>query len=154
MRRIRLTNSAHHAVVDSRFYNKVVALGPWSINGDGYARRSWAKRGEVRLLHHVVWGSRIQLDHKNRNSLDCRRRNLRPATHSQNGANRGKPRGSYSSRFKGVCWDSFCGRWKASLTVGTRHTHLGRFDNEVAAARAYNRAAQETWAGFYLPNKI
>lgn len=94
------------------------------------------------LLHVLILGKKkgFEIDHRNRNGLDCRRRNLRWATHSQNVANGPKRRGS--SRFKGVSWMTSKGRWRATIKRDYKQTHLGLFTSEVLAARAYDAAAR------------
>jgi hypothetical protein len=66
--------------------------------------------------------------------------NCRWATCTDQSINRRKERGG-TSRFRGVHWDSTRSKWQASLKHNHRSTYLGRFDNEVEAARAYNAAA-------------
>lgn len=95
-------------------------------------------------------------DHVNANSLDNRRANLRAATRAQNNANRekhsthaGKPT---TSRFKGVSWDREKRKWRAAIRVDKRAKRLGRFDDEIEAARAYDRAAVAQWGEYARPN--
>ena len=78
--------------------------------------------------------------HLNGNGLDNRRCNIRIATYTQNNANKRKPAGA-ASQYKGVFWNK--GRWFATLIAyGTRH-YLGRFDNELDAAAAYDKKAKK-----------
>jgi hypothetical protein len=79
------------------------------------------------------------VDHVNGNGLDNRRANIRPATRSQNGANRRKTIGE--SKFKGVC--RHCGGWRATIGLNNRKLSLGTFRTEEEAARAYDAAAKE-----------
>src|SRR5258708_16286059 len=60
-------------------------------------------------------------DHVNRDGLDNRRCNLRPATGSQNAANKGR-QSNNTSGFKGVNWND--GAWQASLCVNGRREYL------------------------------
>ena len=49
----------------------------------------------------------------------------------------------YTSKYKGVCWDEPRGKWLAQISCGEMHRHLGRFDDEIAAAEAYDEAARQ-----------
>jgi hypothetical protein len=110
------------------------------------------------FLHRLIANTPdgLDTDHANNNSLDNRRSNLRPATRSLNNANRvkhsthaGKPT---TSRFKGVHWDGEKRCWRAAIRVNKRLQGLGRFDDEIEAARAYDAAALTTFGEFARPN--
>lgn len=101
-----------------------------------------------KLLHNHITGWPM-CDHVNGDGLDNRRANLRPATRSQNMANRRK--GSGASRFKGV-YIHAPGRWKAQIRIGGKHTYLGLFDREEDAAMAYDERAREAFGSFAALN--
>lgn len=105
-------------------------------------RQSEPSRPRMILLHRAVLNppSHIKLDHKNGNSLDCRRENLRPATDSQNQLNRGKARHN-TSGFKGVSRKG--NRWRAYTRFQKHAYHLGHFDTAEDAARAYDAFAKK-----------
>jgi hypothetical protein len=48
-----------------------------------------------------------------------------------------------TSRYNGVCWDSWHMKWKARIRIGGKFVHLGYYPEvqEEEAARAYDRAA-------------
>ncbi len=96
--------------------------------------------------------SELDVDHKNSNGLDCRRRNLRPATESQNMGNRRKQ--SSSSKFKGVTWNKRLSKWIAQIGQPGSRKHLGCFSEEREAAQRYNQAAKEKWGEFARLNTI
>lgn len=87
------------------------------------------------------------VDHINHNGIDNRECNIRIATRSQNIGNSHKPNiPNLTSQYKGVCRGS--GKWHA--TLGKKH--LGVFQDEIDAARAYDKAAVEKWGEFALTN--
>jgi hypothetical protein len=120
----------------------------WFVDDRGYVRSS-----RYGLLHRFVVGARPgeQIDHRNRVRSDCRRENLRRANAQQNAANMAKRPGS--SRFKGVSWDRRRGRWVAKIMVDYRSIHLGFFDDETAAAEAYDGAARRYFGEFAATNR-
>lgn len=90
-------------------------------------------------------------DHRDRDGLNCRRGNLRPATQSQNAANRTGRQGT-SSGLKGVTWDRRAGKWAASIMVNYKRRYLGRHVDKTEAAKAYDAAAREEFGEFAVVN--
>lgn len=99
----------------------------------------WA--GRV-LLHRFILGVEqdVEVDHRNHNTLDNRRNNLRRATRSQNMQNRQSAQRNSGTSIRGVSWNKRERKWKASITLNKRKLHLGTFDNlaeaEAAAVKA------------------
>jgi hypothetical protein len=90
------------------------------------------------------------IDHdKNNNDVS----NLRWSTHSQNLMNMSK-RSNTSSTYKGVCWEKQAQKWRANIRLDGKTKHLGRFENEVQAAVAYNDAAIQYFTEFACLNVI
>jgi len=99
--------------------------------------------GKPIYLHTWLTGYK-KTDHRNGNSLDNTRFNLRPANDSQNQGNHG-PNKNNSSGYKGVIFDKSRGNWRAKVagrTVG------GRFTSPEDAAHAYDEAAWEHFGEF------
>jgi hypothetical protein len=94
----------------------------------------------------------LYVDHINGDTLDNRRANLRIATNSQNQANRIRLKSGTSSRYRGVTWNKASQKWQAGIKCNLKSTHLGLFESEEEAARAYDRAAREMFGSFARPN--
>lgn len=85
---------------------------------------------------------REHVDHINGDGLDNRRENLRLATASQNGCNRGSMSNN-NSGYKGVVFQKNSKKWQAGTTSGGKYKYLGLYDNIIDAALAYDRYAYE-----------
>lgn len=91
------------------------------------------------------------IDHRNHDGLDNCRSNLRVCTRSQNNRN---SRPHSSSGYKGVYWDKERGKWIVLLFTNGRVIAGGRFDDKIAAARAYNRQVKQLRDPFFFVNPV
>lgn len=135
MYRLPLTNVVGGVWVDDDDFERL-AIWRWSLNGRGYAQASGG-----RFLHRVVMQAACgqYVDHINGDKLDCRKSNLRLCDCSQNRANAAKTQIVTSSQFKGVY--RVGERWRAHIGKYGRTITIGVFDDEIAAARAYDEHA-------------
>jgi AP2 domain/HNH endonuclease len=99
-------------------------------------------------------GTGLVVDHKDHDTLNNRRENLRAVKNVLNLANSGSRRSAVHSLFKGVTYDISRNRWVAQIGIGNRHIHLGRYDSEVEAASAYNVAALAEWGESAFLNSL
>lgn len=117
----------------------------WTSAGKGYV----VTRVQRKLCYlHVLIGRYLgwnceEVDHEDGNPLNNRRSNLRPATRSQNRANRHVKRGS---ELRGV-QRTPSGRYRAK----TGNTYLGIFDNDIEAHAVYRNAAIQRFGEFANP---
>lgn len=146
---IPLKGGRRFAIVDSTDFERLSKFVWYEVAGAGglmYAARSVGRRNV--FMHREILGltDARRGDHWNGDGLDNRRENLRPCTHAQNCANR-KPRIGTSS-YKGVTWHKGQRKWVARVRVAYKLIHLGSFDDEILAAKAYDRAASGNFGEF------
>jgi len=139
-------------IVDAADYERLSRY-KWHLcrqGGNLYAHRKASHRTTPmhRFLLNPPKG--MVVDHINGNGLDNRRSNLRICTQRQNTHN-SRPSGLASS-YKGVAGDKSRNRWIAAIFDGAHHIHLGRFDDEAEAARAYDRKAAELFGEYAYLN--
>lgn len=117
VRRIPLFNGRGYAIVDAEDYAYLCQF-EWHLAAKKYAARS--QGGKMVYMHHEILPleNGKEVDHRDRNGLNNRRKNLRLVTHSQNLHNRGA---------KGISFDKRRGKWKARLNVKGRELWLGYF---------------------------
>ncbi|MFH1370831.1 MAG: AP2 domain-containing protein [Planctomycetota bacterium] len=103
------------------------------------------QKPKILSMHREIMNPRkgLLVDHKNRNTLDNRRDNLRIATHSQNQFNKAKTSEKTSSRFIGVYLEKSSRLWATKISHHGKSIWLGRFKSESEAARAYDAAAKK-----------
>jgi len=96
-------------------------------------------------LHREITAAPKELlvDHINGNTLDDRSENLRLATKSENAWNMRVNKEGCSSIYRGVGWHKGVGKWVAKITVHGKRIHIGVFDDEIEAAKAYDEAAKQ-----------
>jgi hypothetical protein len=95
-----------------------------------------------RLILNASKGAEV--DHKDGDGLHNCRRNLRESTHKQNSANQ---KAKSNTGYKGVILERG-GRYSAHIYVNRKHITLGRFNNPIDAARAYDEAARKNFGEF------
>ena len=97
-----------------------------------------------RLAYLYVYGEMPEgkLDHKDQDKTNNAISNLRPATNSQNGLNRGLPANNKSGH-KGVHWSQNAQKWVAYIKIDRKRRHLGCFDN-IEDAISARKAAEES----------
>lgn len=96
----------------------------------------------------------LDIDHIDRNPLNNCLYNLRFCSVSENHANRLKPSGHYTSKYKGVHKKTGHKKFVACIKVNKKFTYLGSFLTEDDAGLAYNKASLKYYGKFAVLNTI
>jgi hypothetical protein len=157
MKEVQLTQG-YVALVDDEDFERVNAYKWYAqvSHKTVYAHRSTprvnGKQGNQsmhRFLLNLPSGHDPEVDHKDRNGLNCQRYNLRTATRQQNCCNRND-----KVKHKGISWSERRNKWKAHIQVNRKEVHLGYFSSQEAAAAAYDVAALKYYKEFALTNAM
>lgn len=154
MKRIKLTQG-YFALVDDRDFKKLSKFKWWALvdkSGAIYACRTTSKpdgkKTSIRMGRQVMNAPKGKdTDHKDRNTLNNQRSNLRVCTRSQNNAN-SKKRKDNTSGIKGVSWDYRTRKWIAQIQLRGKNVFFKRYTNKLKAATAYAIAAKKYFGEF------
>jgi len=154
MKSIPLTRGLFVLVDDDTY--EWARLRSWHANFPRKGGKPYARNGQNEYLHSLIMGPAIgadrrrwkHVDHRDGNTLNCLRDNLRMATPQQNKRGFRKKRANCTSCYRGVRWHWMRAHWSAQITVNGRAIHLGVFPEQLDAALAYNRAAKKFFGEF------
>jgi len=144
----RYTRERNKSVFDSNYAGKPALT---CHNPNGYLRGNLF--GRSLMAHRAAFACVLgrwpkgQVDHINGVRDDNRWENLREATNQQNQWNSSSAKNS-SSRYVGVSWDTYAGKWGAYICPENRKVHLGYFSCEMEAAKVRDRAAKEVFGEY------
>ena len=99
-------------------------------------------------LHRFILNApdELQVDHRDGNTFNNTRENLRLCTCSQNNQNKGK---ISNNRFKGIWYEKSMKKWRARVQLSHKKINLGCFKTEEEAHVAYVAAAKKYHGEFY-----
>lgn len=156
MTREIIMKHGHVVLVDNEDYDLVKDY-TWHLSGR-YAHAyipgsgGGSRRRQI-YMHNLILGYK-GIDHKDRNTLNNQKANLRPVTDSLNQANKAH---NNMSGYKGVneCSSVFrVNRFRATIMKDKKSYHLGNFFTAEEAAEAYNKKAKELFGEYALLNNI
>lgn len=156
MKIISLTQG-RFTVVDDDVYTWAAKVKWWASceRGRTYAARTGAAGNTIKLHREIMRpDAEVDVHHINGNGLDNRRNNLQVVTRQQHRmlTHSHKRCLGKSSKFRGVDLDNRRRKWRARIKLDGNETHLGYFEDQETAARAYDRAAKEFFGEFACPN--
>ncbi|PTR88688.1 AP2 domain-containing protein [Bacillus anthracis] len=110
-------------------------------------------------LHRIIMNAKKgeYVDHINGDTFDNRKCNLRICSNKENLRNTGKQKGSYTSKYKGVYYNSARGKWVAKIVLDSKTNSKSKskqFDTEEEAALHYNKLALELHGEFAYLNEV
>lgn len=120
----------------------------WNYTGKRkYVRGNYKINGRWKsvLMHQIILPGFKMVDHKDGDTLNNTRSNLRGVTASQNSRNKkaiGKSKYMGVSLESGAKGQSLKRKWVSRITSKGKKIYLGRYDNELDAARAYDFGAK------------
>lgn len=112
---------------------------------------SVSKKQIKQPLHRLIMNAprRVMVCHLNGNGLDCRRKNLALGSHHENGTSFRTKRKNAASRYRGVHVNNGRGKkWTVMFWHQGKATYLGRYENELEAAKVYDSEAKRRYGKF------
>lgn len=143
----KLNESKWSALIQKKIHKTVV-----------YAVRSPSKY-PISRMHRLILGApkEFQVDHKDGDTLNNQKSNLRLVTNQQNQFNCGSK--NNKTGFKGVHYMSTLAKrsnlkkpYLAEIMINKKHLYLGYFATPVEAAKAYDAKARELFGEFAKTN--
>lgn len=148
------------SLIDKDDEERILSIN-WHYHNQGYAK-GWVFDNSVYLHRFILRAKKGEyVDHANGDKLDNRKSNIRICTQSQNLLNKRNISIKKTSSFKGVSLCKMTGRWIAFGTTGEYSTsgkrkvvNLGRYKQEIDAAKAYNDFVIKNHGEFAVLNSI
>lgn len=107
----------------------------WYLNLNSYVCAAEGKK-QIRL-HRLILGSEkgLMIDHRDGDSLNNLKKNLRHCTNQQN---------SMNNKSKGYCWNKKNKKWTAQIAINNKQIYLGSF-NELKDAKDVREQAKQKY---------
>lgn len=135
------------AIVDNEDYERLSQRRWYASNEHGrfYAKTCVKGSGSKIRMHRFIMGvtdPNTLVDHKNHNTLDNRKSNLRICTTAENTRNVQSHKGG-TSKYLGVSFDKANNKWMSQIYHNKKQIKIGRYKDEKEAALMYDIKAKE-----------
>jgi hypothetical protein len=90
----------------------------------------------IAFLNHIPCGKKLVVNHKDFNKLNNNINNLEIVSFREN---TNKKHLKSSSKYTGVCFYKKTNKWLSSIQIKGKSKHIGLFDNELEASKAYQK---------------
>lgn len=151
------------ALVDDEDYDKVSKFRWFAVKkgNNYYAQRvnytniNSELMGKTSIMHRFILGevdSNIKIDHRDHNTLNNQKNNLRRCTQKQNCINTSSHKGS-TSKYRGVYLNNSF-KWSAQIKHPNGLRETKTFNSEIEAAKWYNEKAEKSYGEFANLNII
>jgi hypothetical protein len=101
-------------------------------------------KDKILYLHRIIMNDPTgkEVDHRNLNTLDNRKENLRVCTHAENLMNRKKHKDN-TSGYKGVDFSKDHNKWRALICINYKRKHLRYYNTPEETYNAYCEASKK-----------
>ena len=149
--KVKFTNKDGYFLVDADDWEAAKEYS-WmlTINPEGY--KSVKGNIDGKLIKLTAFIGCKYYDHIDRNSLNNRKYNLRPATTQENNRNHSKNKKN-TSGFTGVYWNKANEKWCSNIKVNNKTIYLGSFNLIDDAVRA-RKEAEQKFFGEFAPKEV
>lgn len=126
------------------------------ISRDGKQERFYIHQlVAMTFLNHTPNGNTLVIDHVDGDKLNNRVDNLQIVTHRQNLSScHRKDRNTLTSEYIGVSYNKATQKWEAGIKFKGKKIGLGYFNNEIDAAKAYQKALSKVNDGTFNPDEF
>jgi hypothetical protein len=155
MKRLPLTKGLYAQIDDDDFER--ASKYSWHV-GFNFRGKAWYAKGRVngkqQYLHRFIINAPtgVQVDHRNHNTLDNRKKNLRLCTRQQNAWNQ-RRKSVNKSGYIGVSYDVKHRFYVAQIRIKGQKVFLGYFADPKKAANAYLVAAKKSRGEFVFVSR-
>ena len=136
--------------IDLEDFDKVKDIC-WYVNTQGYIAGLY--NNKIVLIHRFILNAPDDLlvDHRNHDTTNNRRYNLRIATRTQNNTNV-KLRTDNSSGVAGVNWNKESNQWVVRISVNKKRIYLGRYNSFEDAVKVRKQAEEKYFGEWSYDN--